>query len=198
MVLGMTETLVCAFPVRLRTAAANVVSLLPASELEPAGNIAASNRRTYPELRLEGEPLSIPYRVYNAEPERLVLEHLDDQHALVVSCIYTRHHDGFIRQECVSRILRSEDPCVIPFVVQLLGEYVLEICADIERFVRESLPSRPTMRHEFATFLAENPYYAALMEQRATSYWSVYYRRRHPSRQTYPGLSALDALRKVR
>lgn len=109
--------------------------------------------------------------------------------------MYSRHHDGYVRHKFVSRILASEDLCIIPFVVQLLGEYVIEICADVERFVRQSLPTRPTLLQGFATFLADNPCYTALTEQRAASYWSCYYRHQHPSRATYPGLIALDALR---
>jgi hypothetical protein len=68
---------------------------------------------------------------------------------------------------------------------------VIEICADVERFVRERLLTRPTMRQGFAVVRADNPCYAALTERRATSYWSCYYRRQHPSRQTKgaPGLA---------
>jgi hypothetical protein len=46
-------------------------------------------------------------------------------------CLGTRHHDGFVRQECVSRLLERHHgwaiPCwAIPYIVQLLGEYVME------------------------------------------------------------------------
>ncbi|MET9269996.1 hypothetical protein [Kribbella sp. NPDC003557] len=193
----MTETLLRAFPSRLHAAALEVFGSLPASDYEPAGDIATSYRRACPDLRLESEPVSIPYRIYNPRPEHVLVQRLDDQRSPVLSCIYTRHHDGLVRQEFASRMLASEDPCIIPFVVQLLGEYVIEICADVERFVHEQLPSRPAMRQGFAAFLAENPCYTALTERRATSYWSCYYRRQHPSRETYPGLAALDALRKT-
>jgi hypothetical protein len=193
--LRVTETLVRAFPSRLHSAASEVIGSLPASAHEPVGDIATSNRRACADLRLASEPVSIRSRIYNPRPEQSLLRQLDDERMLVLSCIYSRHHDGFVRQEFASRILASDDACVIPFVVQLLGEYVVEICADVERFVLESLPTRPTMPEGFATFLADNPCYTALTKQRATSYWSCYYRRQYPSRQTYPGLVALDALR---
>jgi hypothetical protein len=195
--LRVMETLHRAFPSRLHSAALEVFGSLPASDHEPAGNVATSYGRACPDLRLASEPVSIPYRIYNPRPEQSLIQRLDDQRSLVLSCIYTRHHDGFVRQEFASRILASEDPAIIPFVVQLLGEYVIEICADVERFVRESLLTRPTMRQGFAAFLADNPCYAALTERRATSYWSCYYRRQHPSRESYPGLAALAALRKT-
>ena len=193
---GVTETLLRAFPSRLHSAALEVFRLLPASNHEPAGDIATSYTRACPDLRLASEPVSIPYRIFNPRPEQALVQGLDDQRSLVLSCIYTRHHDGHIRQEFASRILASEDLCIIPFVVQLLGEYVIEICADVERFARESLLTRPAMRQGFAAFLADNPRYTALTERRATSYWSCYHRRQYPSRKTYPGLAALDALRK--
>lgn len=194
--LRVTETLVRAFPSRLHSAALEVFGALPASDYEPVGDIATSYRRACPGLRLASEQVSIPYRIYNPRPGQSLLQRLDDERSLVLSCIYSRHHDGFVRQEFVSRILTSDDDaCIIPFVVQLLGEYVVEICADVERFVLESLPARPNLLQGFATFLADNPCYAELTEQRATSYWSCYYRRQHPSRQTYPGLVALDSLR---
>ncbi|MFI5693505.1 hypothetical protein ACIA58_16780 [Kribbella sp. NPDC051586] len=191
----MIETLVRAFPTRLHAAASEVVGSLPASDYEPAGDIATTYKRACPGLRLGSEQVSIPCRIYNPRPEQSLLQQLDDERSLVLSCIYSRHHDGFVRQEFVSRILASDDACIIPFVVQLLGEYVVEICADVERFVLERLPTRPNMVQGFATFLADNPCYAALTEQRATSYWSCYCRRQYPSRQSYPGLVALDALR---
>jgi hypothetical protein len=191
----VTETPLRAFPSRLHSAALEVFGSLAASDNDPAGDIATSYRRACPELRLERESVSIPYRIYNPRPEPSLVQRLDDQCSLVLSCIYTRHHDGFVRHRFASRILASEDPCIIPFVVQLLGEYVVEICADVERYARESLLTRPAMRQSFAAFLADNPCYTTLTEQRAASYWSCYYRSQHPSRDTYPGLTALDALR---
>jgi hypothetical protein len=193
--LRVTETLVRAFPSRLHSAASEAFESLPASAYEPVGDIATSYKRACPRLRLASEQPSIPYRIYNPTPEQSLLQQLDDERSLVLSCVYSRHHDGFVRQEFVSRILASDDACIIPFIVQLLGEYVVEICADVERFVLERLPTRPNLSQGFATFLADNPCYAALTEQRATSYWSCYHRRQFPSRQTYPGLVALDALR---
>jgi hypothetical protein len=43
-------------------------------------------------------------------------------------------------------------------------------------------------------FLSHNPCFAELTRQRAISYWSCYYRAPHPSRDTYPALTALSRL----
>ncbi len=50
---------------------------------------------------------------------------------LILDCLLTRHHDGFVRQRAASRILPADRPWVAPFVVHLIGEYVVEIVAAI-------------------------------------------------------------------
>jgi hypothetical protein len=55
-----------------------------------------------------------------------------------------RHHDGFGRQRQLKTLLDADEPWTAPFIVQLLGEYVIQICRDIERFARTKLPARPT------------------------------------------------------
>lgn len=148
-----------------------------------------------PGLVLQGETLLIPHRIYNPEPSPGQVRGRVGDELTVLGCLYSRHHDGFVRQRSLAVMLRSRQPWVVPFVVQLLGEYVVEITVDVERFTRETLPRRPEQRRTFATFLAENPGYTRLTEQRATSYWSAYYRRQYPSVSTYPALRALRALR---
>jgi hypothetical protein len=70
------ETLVRAFPSRLHSAALEVLGLLPTSDLEPVREIAASYTRACPDLRVESEPVSIPYRIYNPRPEQSLLQRL--------------------------------------------------------------------------------------------------------------------------
>jgi hypothetical protein len=76
--------------------------------------------------------------------------------------------------------------------VQLLGEYVIQICAGIEKFTRTALPARPTMQASLSAFLRQNPCFAELTRQRAIGYWSCCYRALHASRDTYPALTALS------
>lgn len=82
----------------------------------------------------------------------------------------------------------------MPFVLQLLGEYVIEICEDIERFAGTRLDERPVWAAHVREFRDENADFVALTRQRAMSYWECYHRHRHPSPASYPGLRAIDLL----
>jgi hypothetical protein len=188
------EGLAAAFPRHLHPIVAKLQGLMPAAEHEPVGLVTTSPKLACPDITVEGETVRIPYRVYNPEPADGSVDHVTGKQALVMSCIYSRHHDGFVRHGSLPVMLTSDDPWVVPFIVQLLGEYVVEIAADIERFTREGLARRPGQRHNFAAFLAENACFATLTEYRAISYWSAYYRRQYPTRDRYPALVALGQL----
>ncbi|WP_145043526.1 hypothetical protein [Mycobacteroides abscessus] len=69
----------------------------------------------------------------------------------ILGCLYTRHYDGFVRQQWVRTILDAEHLWVAPFVIQLLGEYVPEIIDDIA----EALRARPA--EPYGRFITENP-----------------------------------------
>jgi hypothetical protein len=107
---------------------------------------------------------------------------------------YSRHHDGHVRQRALRALLDCDEPWTAPFVVQLLGEYVIQICADIEKFTQTALPARLAMQASLSAFLMQNPCFAELTRQRAISYWSCYHRALHASRDTYPALTALSRL----
>lgn len=143
---------------------------------------------------MAGEPVAIPYRVYNPVPPPDFASGLSRTEQAVTAAIYSRHHNGLIRQRALGTLLNCDEPWTAPFIVQLLGEYVIQICADIENFTRTALPSRPAMQASLSAFLRLNPDFAELTRQRAVSYWSCYYRARHASRDTYPALTALSRL----
>ncbi|WP_166352519.1 hypothetical protein [Phytoactinopolyspora limicola] len=191
----MSDTLVRAFPKHLASVAARVAAGLPPARLEPVGSVATSQAGQWPQLRVMGEPVVIPIRIYHPEPPEEFLAGLNDAERTVLACLYTRQHNGFVRQRWLAHVFSSDEAWVVPFVVQLLGEYVIEICRDVETFVLDVLPGRPVLRRNIATFLADNPSFLELTECRAVSYWACYYRYRLPLRGTYPALTALDALR---
>ena len=157
------------------------------------GSITSSNSREWPGIILAGDPVEIPYRIYNPVPPTDLAQG-GSEAAVAIDCLYTRHHDGFVRQRALQRILASDETWTIPFVVQLLGEYVIEICEDIRHYAETDLPQRPEMIQELQSFAANNPGFIVLTRQRATSYWQSYYRRPHLYRDTYPGLLALTML----
>lgn len=75
-----------------------------------------------------------------------------------------------VGQKYLARIIPLAHAWIPPFVVQLLGEYVIEIIQLIER----NLGSLDV--NLYAQFLKSNPEFLALTEQRVMSYWDCYYR----------------------
>lgn len=189
----MSETLTRAFPSGLHASLSVALGDLPQSVYPPTESITSSGSREWPALTVGGERVEIPYRIYNpVPPTNLAPE--GSQVAVAIDCLYTRHNDGFVRQRALQRVLASDETWTIPFVLQLLGEYVIEICEDIHRFAETELPHRPDMVRALHSFVADNPDFVVLTRHRATSYWACYYRRPHLYRDTYPGLLALKMM----
>jgi hypothetical protein len=141
---------------------------------------------------LNGDAVAIPERVYFPINQiDSVIEYSEDEMRQLALCIGTRHHAGLFREDCVRRLEAIDQPWIIPFLVKLLGEYVIEI---IEA-VTELLPSADPV--QLAAFVAENPAFMATTRRRAVSYWNCYYRTSFPKLQSYPGWIALDLIESI-
>ncbi|MFC4010818.1 hypothetical protein ACFOY2_26560 [Nonomuraea purpurea] len=163
-----------AFPTALAADVRAVVQTLPESRLQPAGSFTAW---------IQGEHITIPYRLYNPVPAD-DLSGLPAVQAKVLHCLYTRHHDGHIRQRHLSQISDATDPWIVPFVVQLIGEYVLDIMITIKRGLTD-IDQPGTPHHQaYGRFIAANPDFLFLTSQRVASYWNCYYRNRFPTPPT--------------
>ena len=137
---------------------------------------------------VSGELLNIPYRVYYGKRQLLTAVDCPGEAGLIALCLGTRHHDGFIREQCVRRLLAIDDYWTAPFIVQLLGEYVIEVVQPIhERFIER-------VDTKYIDFFVHNAKYCQYLECRAISYWNEYYRWRFPKHKDYPALKALAAL----
>src|SRR3954451_18784827 len=106
-----------AFPSDLRAEARVVLGHMTGATHPPVGVIGR--------VSVRGETLQIPHRQY-APPMSTPLGWQPLRHT-ILNCVYTRHNDGFVRERHLRRLLHEEAVWVAPFVVQLLGEYVLEI-----------------------------------------------------------------------
>ncbi|MRV70190.1 hypothetical protein GJ700_00450 [Duganella sp. FT92W] len=168
-------------PARLRPVARDVLSLVRKGEMHPP-------RHAF-KVSVDHETLQIPYRLYYS-PELLRRKLIDAQgiDQLVFACLGTRHYDGYLRQECLSYLLGSEAYWLTPYIVQLAGEYVVEIADD----VAHGIMSRDTSL--LAAFAEENPGYLATLDRRITSYWTCYHRLAYPNRNDYPGRKVLACL----
>lgn len=65
------------------------------------------------DVRLGGERLVIPYRIYNPEPDTHVVAALSAIQQVVVHCFYTRQHDGHVRARVGPTVVSS--PRTRPF-----------------------------------------------------------------------------------
>lgn len=81
-----------------------------------------------------------------------------------------------------------------PFIVALLGEYVVDICVDIDRFLRTRLDGFPETARGLEHFADSNLTVMELTRARAVSYWAEYYRLDFLRVETYPALRALDVI----
>jgi hypothetical protein len=144
---------------------------------------------------LNDRPLAIPYRVYYDRTQLLPCTERTGMEGLVAQCLGTRHHDGFVREQCARALLAQDADIRVPFLVQLLGEYVLEIILPVQQALSGPLLAA------CARYLHDNPRYKATLERRVTSYWSCYYRHQYPVLADYPAMQILrqiDAARAAR
>jgi hypothetical protein len=152
-----------------------------------AGDAAPSEGEVGP-IRFDGDLLHIPSRVYFPEPSEPDRQRLNETQQLLLSCLYTRHCDGFVRQRHLESLLSSSHPWVAPFIFALVGEYVVEIIQLIEQ------QATALAKAHLSRFATDNPEFAALTRKRVVSYWAYYYRRRFSRFSDYPGYRLLKSL----
>lgn len=154
---------------------------LPDTDLDSAGQFT---------VNVAGEQVHIPYRIYNPPPADEWLARLAPHQQRMIHCLFTRHHDGHVRQHSVERIIGSSEAWVIPYILRLLGEYVVEII-DV---ILQDLPETPDVRAAYVQFCRDNEDFVHRTAARATSYWNCYYRNEFSDRADYPGLVTLRRL----
>jgi len=169
-----------AFPIALRCQSMNAVSALRLNSDYVSGQFS---------VNVLGETLRIPNRVHlSARPEFPGLSLFERQMAL---CLLTRSTDGFQRQAALQEVLRINQPWSIPFVIALIGEYVVEIIRDIHAALLD------LERDVVSAFIRANPVFYMLTCDRVMSYWDCYYRWQF-SRSDYVGFKLLRELGAMR
>ena len=168
------------FPKDVAGPASELIALLSTSR-------GAKFPRTF-DVTVRGERVAIPQRIYLDEQQ--LLNCAADRRPFA-DCLLTRHHDGFVRARALDRIIGLNKPWSIPFVVQLVGEYVVEILDQIDiAFDRIDLDV-------MADFVRENPAFIQLTTRRVVSYWNCYYRERS-ARADYVGFRLINRLENAR
>ena len=167
--------LVNAFPSALRDDALRVVSVLPQT---------SPNTHSFC-VEIGNDTVWIPYRIYH-DPTLIDSASLTPTQNELLACLLTRHHDGLIREAYLSKILNSKQVWVPPFVVQLVGEYVIEIIRSIRDSVQYLDPG------VYRAFLTRNPLFYRTTKARVISYWNCYHRAERS--EDYAGFQVLEFL----
>ncbi len=150
-----------AFPAGLKSDVDAVLTAMPPS--------LGYERVSGPQVSIEGERIELLSRLYSPEPPDDATRGLSDRQRLILSCLYSRHHDGYVRQRHLSG-LQGDEPWVPHFVLQLVGEYVIEIC----QVALDRVGAIP--RASYEAFAAENEEFVALIRRRVVSYAREYHR----------------------
>ena len=163
-----------AFPSSLRTHSQALAEATPVM-------IVGESANTY-SINLAGEVINVPVRIYSAEAT-LESRVANDVQVTMLRCLYSRHHNGYVREKALRELIASPRSFVVPYVVQLASEYVEEILI----IIRDHLPTLD--RRVYGSFLLENPRYEQTVRSRIISYWHAYYRQRD---RDYVGFDILD------
>jgi hypothetical protein len=166
--------LLAAFPKALGARARQASEGLAPSG-HPAGDrlIQDSYERRWGRVIVDGDEVRIPYRHYQ-DPTAPAA---DPAAELVRQAWLTRSSHGQVRQQAVRSLIRAPASWHVPYMLQLCGEYVIEIGRDIAEYASRSLPRDPLMLDACRRFWRDNPEFVALTYARAASYWDAYYRR---------------------
>lgn len=163
---GAKETILRSFPSALKQDVEKVVDILSFDK----DFLFSPGAQT---INLDNEVLNISYRIYFDEPSLTAEKSLTEQQRTILNCIFLRHHDGYVRQRRLELLLDKIEYFVVPFVFQLLGEYVIEILFLLDTHINDNTI------HNYLKFINDNKKYWHKTENRVTSYWNVYYRRPH-------------------
>ncbi len=143
-------------------------------------------------IEFENETLIIPYRLYFNEPKPELERTLTDIQKDILNCIYLRHHNGYLREKRLNLISDSSEKWTVPFIIQLIGEYVYELLPIIDKKINEN-----TLDY-YAEFIDENPKYWQQTENRMISYWNEYYRYKFPKLKEYLGFEIVNRIKNDR
>lgn len=179
--------LVRAFPDDLNRDTWHVLDVIPD---DPNLKYNRHNYSNFEELRLSDETLYIPYRIYYDVPNDSELSSLTDRQRTILYTLYTRHHDGYVRERNLKKAIDMArvDAWITPYLMLMVGEYVEEI-------VQVIYDHRSLLNADFVkTFVGENQRFYQTVQSRVVSYWDCYYRRKYPMKDQYVGFQVLDYL----
>ena len=190
------ERLTKAFPKELHSDLNEVIKILPLenSKIELSdGKTHELDNLIHPTEHnavVNNETLIIPYRLYFNEPNPELENKLTIRQKDILNCIYLRHHNGYLRERRLRQLSEKTEKWTIPFIVQIIGEYVYELLPIIDKKVNENTLNL------FNEFRFENLEYWQKTESRMISYWDVYHRNKSPKLKEYLGYKIINRIKK--
>jgi hypothetical protein len=157
-----------AFPASAQRDLNVVLELLPRGEYEADPGIAGTTNERGRWVVIDGQTVQAFDRIYNSPLSR-PLPGLTDAQLQMLGCLFTRHYDGFVRERHLDYLLSMPTPWTPMFVLQLLGEYVVEIATSLKD--RISILDRDA----FVAFRDANRDFVVVTCERIVSYWLCYY-----------------------
>ena len=147
-------------------------------------------------VKVEDQTILVPVRLHFAS-EGLRLSPADPAW-LLARALQMRSTNGFERQRAVRDLMKDVRPWSAPYVMALIGEYVVEILDEIEAALTADAEKI------LGAFLLGNPAYWETTKRRVTSYWNAYYRfspqterRRRRTPDDYVGFRLVDRLERA-
>jgi hypothetical protein len=160
---------------------------------EAVAHLLAPQQRTERfAVQAEGQRVLLPARLHFVSSDLHLIE--GSQAWLLARALQTRSNDGFERQRAARDVMANLRPCTTPFIMALMGEYIVEILDDI------AVALRPENARMLTTFIDENRPYWNKTKRRIASYWNEYYRsgrgdtRRAFRRDEYIGFKLIERL----
>lgn len=132
------EQLCKAFPSELREDVRVVFQLFTRPVYYYGSKVTEVTGEYTTEFVVNNEPVYIPYRIYYKEVSDYKINSLSETQKTVLYCIFTRSHNGYLREKFVRKLLATDYPkWVMPFIVKLCDDYVLEIVTAIYDLLKD-------------------------------------------------------------
>lgn len=181
-----TRLLRSAFPRSLEVYVDNALRVVPLAETRPFVNEHAS-------VDVRGEEFCLLRRVYFDYSyikdggwhthARWQLPSLEQD---ILACIYSTHHDGTVRAQTINRLIESRHDWALPYLLNLVSDYVIEVTELIDYRVNRINADR------LREFAATNRQFISRSADRALSYWDLGHRVRHHSGADQPQYEWLE------
>lgn len=93
----------------------------------------------YTEFYTNNLLVQIPYRIYYNKMNYSKFKSFTDTQKTILYCLLTRSDNGYIREKCARLLLGTNYPSwAIPFIVNLCGDYVLEIVTALYEMLKDT------------------------------------------------------------